>query len=507
MVRPMAATMRRHGRHCQVGCSIVLVIVSLANAIDRYWHSMSAPVTTLKLSGFTTERQLLSANEVVALSTSAVLPLAFVIGSNGTPIARSAKTYAKFAREPSVLDMFLSGACLVMICPSFRWLDPGLKDSMLHTNASFVDVPGLRPDDSFVGRWDVESTKDVSLVYWCLPALANPSVEAATVMLRMTANGTSSSVTVRVPRAPYSAAPPDAHSPSVAACTLTRQLDHATTWAQYMRGIGVDTVYLYYNGRARDLDALNASQPWVRTLRGLVASGAVRLVAWDFDFYLDYGMRAFGTCQTAAMSACLWRHRHAHDWIGFPDEDEYPIISDPRVTLKALLAARASLGARCLLMAQTWARLLLAPGDAALSLGALSRASLRLRNASSGWSERTKYFLSTAAQPLTFYGHYSPVCPWRDCGQAAIAATGREADYCLSQSDGGFAHFTNLRPHHSTGGSAWGGDGGVWLESDGLRSMLGRGEPNGSSSRVADNDAVFRGNLRSAVAPVTSADT
>ena len=139
-------------------------------------------------------------------------------------------------------------------------------------------------------------------------------------------------------------ATPDSTLPSIGACTLFNDGVKFLTWVRYMRAIGVDTVYGYYNGNLTELDHLRADGA------DLVASGALRLGQWTAPYASWYGAGdKHMQTQYGSMSSCLARHRGKHAWMALLDDDEYlDLRAPPPATLKSYLGSKTGYTVRVL---------------------------------------------------------------------------------------------------------------------------------------------------------------
>lgn len=447
----------------------------------------------------------------------------------------------EFARHPAVLDAFLAGGCLITIAPSYRWV-PALRRALLNLTAAFPagDLAGGEAAAAAPpfgaparGRWDDTLALDhVAVLRWCRAPLLH--VPAVTVRLALDLGGADGSfaATVVVRRAGQPAPPPpgggqlgtplppplSAPAPPIAACVLTRELSSLTPWAEYMAAIGVGRVYAYLNGPVpaalARVDA--AAPPWGGALAALLGLGALQLVQWDVDFLLHGGEPTHGSAQSAAMHSCLLRHRGAHQWVGFLDDDELPFLSGagaagggggaggtasaassplplhPGDTLPGLLAELAGEGHQCALLTQTWAAVAAPAPPAPDAPAGLSPATLRsspattvlARNASTGWGARTKFFLAGGVAPPVWANHYTPACEWWRCADRGVgggAGARGPPGFCVPPERGGFLHVVNLRPHVSANAAAWGDLAGPgWAPTDVLARMVGsRGDGGG----------------------------
>lgn len=89
-------------------------------------------------------------------------------------------------------------------------------------------------------------------------------------------------------------------------------------WMQYWRALGVDTFYLFYNGREEDIPDLQAE------VAGIEAS--VTIISWQMVHWImtDSSDNTHG--QPIAINSAIHRWKHLHKWMAFYDTDEFPVF-------------------------------------------------------------------------------------------------------------------------------------------------------------------------------------
>jgi hypothetical protein len=167
-------------------------------------------------------------------------------------------------------------------------------------------------------------------------------------------------------------------------------------WADYWSAIGVGTFYLYYNGAAGDVAALNA------TLAGVRAS--VVWVVWPALHWIDTDSGDITHGQPMAVADCLARFRDDADFFLFYDLDEFLVL--PRHDgltsfVDSYAAASAARGPIVALRTPSaWAMLDLEPGGATvadLNVTAFATVAVHRARVPGG---REKYLLNASAREV-----------------------------------------------------------------------------------------------------------
>ena len=354
-----------------------------------------------------------------------------------------------FHHTPGVLDLILSGNCLVAIVPSYEW-------KRIWGKPMYRGQPRLWRGVTFhpellkaaIGKHKLGAGKlssayrseKVKPVKWCdLPVhlLAGGNDINVTLSYPVRRRYAVAYAHVVAPAGP-SALRADNANTMLGACTLFAQPQRLLIWAQYMLAIGVDVIYAYYNG----LVARAEEDPAYRSLLRLVMAGRLVLHEWPASYSFYAPPDSYGVTQSGAMLSCIARYKHRHAWTIFIDDDEYPFVLG-KGTLLGLLRSRRGMPA--LLLDSFWAIIDTSQhadnGTSAripLSLGDLQ--GLRVYVSSRRDILRTKH-VDANWSTGRFTVHFND-----DCGRLKRVGHCSIDRCCIDQNEGGILHFASTTP-------------------------------------------------------------